>query len=61
MLADDAIEPVLHTARQRKVFAVDRQHERVIENHPIEPVGHYQINSVGASVRVRLFRPFLSS
>ena len=59
VLADDAIEPALHAARQREVSAVDRQHERVVEDRPIEPVRHDEIDSVGISVRVGALGPFV--
>ncbi len=34
VLAREAVEPALETARQAKIGAVDRQHERVVEDAP---------------------------
>src|SRR5258708_19744552 len=59
MLADDAIKPALDAARQRKVSAVERQHERIVQDRPIEPVRHDQVDSVGISMGVSALRPFV--
>src|SRR3979411_3281870 len=52
VLANYPIKPPLPAARQRKVSAVDRQHECVVQDRPIEPVRHDQIDSVGVSMGV---------
>ena len=61
MIAHDAIEPAFYPARQRKVLMVDRQHERIVENCPIEPVRYDQIDSVGIFMRIGALRPFIGS
>src|SRR5262245_18763637 len=59
MLADDTIQPPFHTARQRKVSAVNRQHECIVEDSPVEPVRYDQIDSVGVPVCIGTLRPFI--
>ena len=59
MLADNAIEPTLHATRQGEVSAIDRQHERIVEDGPIEPVRHDEIDSIGVAVTVSALGPFV--
>src|SRR3984893_10929948 len=59
VLANDAIKPALQAARQRKVSAVDRQHERIVQDRPIEPVWHDQVDSVGISMGASALCPFI--
>ena len=59
MLPNDAIKPALYAARQRKVSSVDRQHECIVQDCPIEPVRHDQIDSIGISMRIGALRPFI--
>jgi hypothetical protein len=40
MLADDTIEPALEAAGEIEVRSVNREHERIVENGPVEPVGY---------------------
>ena len=58
-LANDAIKPALDAARQRKMSAVDRQHECIVQDRPIEPVPHDQVDSFGISMGVSALRPFI--
>jgi hypothetical protein len=59
MLANDAVEPALQPAREVEIRAVDGQHERVVQNGPVEPVRHDQVDAVGLTVRVGVLRPFV--
>ena len=59
VLADEAIEPAFHAACQREISAIDRQHERIVEDRAIEPVRHDQIDAVGISMRVGALGPFV--
>src|SRR6185437_8958655 len=59
VLADQAIKPALQTAGQLEVFAVDGEHERIVEDRAVEPVGHDEIDAVGAAMRVGALGPFV--
>ena len=59
VLADDSVEPALQAAGEVEIRAVDGQHERVVENGPVEPVGHDQVDAVGLAVSVGVLGPFV--
>src|SRR5665213_1562467 len=59
VLADHAIKPALQAARQLEVFAIDRQHERVVEDGAIEPVRYDEIDAIGAATRVGALGPLI--
>ena len=40
VLTDQPIEPAIKAAREIEIGPVDRQHERVVEDRAVEPVGH---------------------
>ncbi len=53
-----APEPVIRF-QQSEVFAVDGEHECVVEDGPVEPVRHDGIDTVGAAMRVGALGPFV--
>ena len=59
MLAHDAIKPALQAAGQPEVVAVNREHQRFVENSFVEPVRYDEIDAVGAPMRIRALRPFV--
>ena len=59
VLAHDAIKPALKTARELEIFAVDGEHERVVENGFVEPVWDDEIDAIGAAMGVGAFGPFV--
>ena len=59
MLADEAIEPAFHAARQAEIRRVDGKHQRVVEDRSIEPVGHDQFECAGMAVAIGAIGPFV--
>src|SRR5208282_3918600 len=50
VLARNAIEPALEAAGQLEVFAVNGEHERLVEDGAVEPIRHDEIDARGAPV-----------
>ena len=48
MLARHAVEPALDPAPELEVGGVDGQHERVVEDAPVEPVGQDELHALAA-------------
>src|SRR5579883_2793534 len=49
VFAHDAIKPALKTAREFEIFTIDGEHKRVVKDRPVEPVGHDEIDAIGAA------------
>src|SRR3546814_3869248 len=59
VLAHEPIKPALQATGQVEIGAVDGQHERVVEDGGVEPVGHDQLEAERPAAMVGLLLPFV--
>src|SRR5208337_515697 len=59
VLAHDAVEPTLESARQREIPAIDGQDERVLKDAGVEPIGQDELDAERPAVGVRPLLPFV--
>ncbi|KIT98028.1 hypothetical protein QU38_02945 [Staphylococcus aureus] len=59
VLAHEAVQPALQASRQTEIIAVDRQHERVVEDGGVEPIGHDQLEAERPAAMVGALLPFV--
>src|ERR1700730_11349864 len=60
MLAHEAVKPTLQAAREIEIPAVNRQHERIVQDARVEPIRQDQFNSSGVAVRIGGLFPFIN-
>ena len=59
VLAHEAVEPALHAARQLEIRPVDGQHERVVKDGAVEPIGDDQFDAARMTMLVSALGPFV--